>query len=282
MDIVWTLMKWPAIACLTLPGLLVYLGLHIIRRGVIFVDLALAQVATLGTCVCLMLGHDIHDAHTFYWSIAFTLGGAFLFAFTRTRHEHRIPQEALIGVVYVVAAAAAILFLSQTPEGNEELKRTLVGDILTVTSGEILKTLGLFFGIGVVHFVFRKRFLKISFEPEKALADGYSIRWWDFLFYALFGGVVTSFVQIGGVLLVFSYLIVPALCANLLARSLGWMLVTGWVIAILGGAGGLFASYQLDLPAGAAIVCALGLLLLLTFILKTGVTWCRPNRGIRS
>ncbi len=278
MDIVWTLMKWPAIACLVLPGPLVYLGLHIVRRGVIFVDLALAQVATLGTCVCLMLGHDIHDVHTFYWSVAFTLGGAFLFAFTRTRHETRVPQEALIGVVYVVAAAAAILFLSRTPEGNEELKRTLVGDILTVNSGEILKTIGLFAVIAVVHLIFRKRFLQISFQPEQTETLTWSIRWWDFLFYALFGAAVTSFVQIGGVLLVFSYLIVPALCGNLLARSLGWMLATGWAIAVLGGAGGLFASYQLDLPAGAAIVCTLGLLLIVTFVVSLGR---RPGLDIR-
>lgn len=275
MDIVWSLMKWPAIACLVLPGLLVYLGLHIVRRGVIFVDLALAQVATLGTCVCLMLGHDIHDDHTFYWSIAFTLGGAFLFAFTRTHNETRVPQEALIGVVYVVAAAAAILFLSRTPEGNEELKRTLVGDILTVNSKEILQTISLFSGISVIHFIFRKKFLQISFEPESAKVSAWTIRWWDFLFYALFGAVVTSFVQIGGVLLVFSYLIVPALCGNLLARSLSWMLGIGWIIAILGGAGGLFASYQFDVPAGAAIVCTLGALLLVTFIIRL----TRQGRG---
>lgn len=269
MDIAWTIMKWPAIACLTLPGLLVYLGLHIVRRGVIFVDLALAQVATLGTCVCLMLGHDVHDVHAYYWSIAFTLAGAFLFAFTRTRQEHRVPQEALIGVVYVVAAAAAILLLSRTPEGNEELKRTLVGDILTVNSDQIVKTIGLYLGIGVLHFLFRKRFLLISFEPGHISEQSYSVRWWDFLFYALFGAAVTSFVQIGGVLLVFSYLIVPALCGNLLGRSLGTMLAVGWGVASLGGASGLFASYQMDLPAGAAIVCALGLLLVLTFLLRS-------------
>ena len=260
-------MTWPLVVCITLPALLVYLGLHIIHRGVIFVDLALAQVATLGTCFCLMLGHDVHDAHTLYWSIAFTLGGALLFAFTRSEKEHRLPQEAVIGVVYVVAAAAAILLLSRSAEGNEELKKTLVGDILTVKSSEILRTLGLYIVIALTHWVLRKKFMTLTFRPEEARAQGLSIRGWDFIFYALFGAVVTTFVQIGGVLLVFSYLIIPSLCAMLMARSLPRMLACGWGIAVVGGLGGLTASYQLDFPAGAAIVCALAALLVVTAIL---------------
>jgi zinc/manganese transport system permease protein len=257
-----SIMLWPLIACLLLPGILVYYGLHIVRREIIFVDLALAQVAALGICVAVLLKHEPHDWQTYAWSLGFAIVGAGIFTLTRTR-DHRVPQEALIGIVYVVAAAAAILMLSQSAEGNEELKRTLVGDILLVQPGEVLRAFGLYVVIGVVHFLFRRRFLLISFEPERAIAEGVPVRAWDFLFYALFGCVVTSFVRIGGVLMIFSYLIVPAVCANVLAASLRVKLLIGWLTATLASVAGLYASYKWDLPTGAAIVCALGAALVL-------------------
>jgi zinc/manganese transport system permease protein len=173
----------------------------------------------------------------------------------------------LIGIVYVVAAAASIVLLSKgSAEANEEIKRTLIGDVLTVSPTQIGKTFVLFVVIGVVHFVFRKKFLAMSFEPERAVAEGMSIRFWDFWFYVLFGFVVTSFVQIGGVLLVFSYLIVPAVCANFLVEKLGARLLLGWLTATVASVAGLYCSYQFDLPTGAAIVCVLGACLLLTGI----------------
>ena len=256
-------MKWPLIACLLLPGILVYYGLHIIKREVIFVDLALAQVATLGTCVCLYLGHEADDPHNYFWSLGFTLAGALVFTFTRPHKHARVPQEALIGIVYVVAAAAGILLLSKSPHGKEELQKTLVGDLLTVTWPQIWKTTVLYAVIGVVHFIFRRQFIALSFDHDHAVAKGMRVRLWDFLFYALFGLIVTSFVQVGGVLLVFSYLIVPAACGIFLAGSLPSRLVAGWITATLASIGGLYASYQLDVPTGAAIVCVLGVVLVL-------------------
>lgn len=258
-----TVMKWPLIACLLLPGILVYYGLHIIRREVIFVDLALAQVATLGTCACLYLGHEPDDPHNYFWSLGFTLVGALVFTFTRPSKHARVPQEALIGIIYVVAAAAGILLLSKSPHGKEELQRTLVGDLLTVTDREIGKTAALYAVIGLVHFIFRRQFIRLSFDHEHAAASGLSVRFWDFLFYALFGLIVTSFVQVGGVLMVFSYLIVPAAGATYLATSLPVRLAIGWIVATLASVGGLYASFKADVPTGAAIVCALGIALLL-------------------
>ena len=260
-----SIMLWPFIACLLLPGILVYYGLHIVRREIIFVDLALAQVAALGICVAILLKHDAHDWQTYGWSLGFTFVGAAIFTLTRTR-DHRVPQEALIGIVYVVAAAGAILLLSQSAEGNEQLKRTLVGDILLVQPGEVLRAFALYAVIGIFHLLFRRKFLMISFEPERAVAEGVSVRGWDFLFYVLFGFVVTSFVRIGGVLMIFSYLIVPAVCANLLVESLKLKLVVGWLTATTASVVGLYASYKLDLPTGAAIVCALGGALLLVAV----------------
>jgi len=231
-------MLWPTAACLLLPGLLVYLGLHIIKREVIFVDLALAQVATLGTCVAILLHYDPHDWQSYAISVGFTL-----------------------------AAAGGIVLLNNSPHGNEELKQTLVGELLYLQSpGEVLKPFALYVAIAAVHFAFRKQFLAISFEPARAQAEGLSVRGWDFLFYSLFGIVVTTFVHIGGVLLVFSYLIVPAICANFLARKLGAMLAIGWIVATLASTVGLYTSYKFDLPTGAAIVVVLGGFLLLSAI----------------
>ena len=260
-----SIMFWPLIACLLLPGILVYYGLHIVRREIIFVDLALAQVAALGICLSILLKHDAGDWQTYAWSLGFTFVGAAIFTLTRTA-DHRVPQEALIGIVYVVAAATAILMLSKSAEGDEELKRTLVGDILLVQKVEVFRAFGLYAVIGVIHFIFRKKFLCISFEPERAVAEGLSIRGWDFLFYVLFGFVVTSFVHIGGVLMIFSYLIVPAVCASLLGQSLAVRLLIGWLAATLSSIVGLYVSYKSDLPTGASIVCALGGALLLVLV----------------
>jgi zinc/manganese transport system permease protein len=257
-----SLMKWPLIASLILPWLLVYLGLHIVQRGVIFVDLALAQTAAFGTCVSLVLGYDTHDWQSYALSLGFTFVGAALLTFTRTRNQ-RVPQEALIGIVYVVAAAASILALSKSAGGNEELQRSLVGELLVVKPSDVMKTFVLFLAVGAAHWIFRKQFLTISLDPEKAAADGLKVRWWDFLFYMLFGLVVTSFVHIGGVLLVFSYLVVPAVCATYVANSILVRFAVGWVIATLCSIISLFITAKIDFPIGAAIVCVLGTALVL-------------------
>ncbi|MSU57307.1 MAG: metal ABC transporter permease [Pedosphaera sp.] len=265
-----SVMKWPLVACLILPPLLVYFGLHIIRREVIFVDLALAQVATLGACVAILFHFDPHDWQSYAFSIVFTLIGAAIFTLTRMKEHHQVPQEALIGIVYVVAAAGGILLLNNSPHGNEELKQTLVGELLYLqTPEQVLLPFALFVVIGIVHFIFRKKFLAISFEPARAEAEKLSIRGWDFLFYALFGIVVTTFVHIGGVLLVFSYLIIPAVCANFLARKLASLLAIGCAISTLGSVAGIYCSGAFNWPVGAAIVCVLGAVLLGTAIVAS-------------
>jgi zinc/manganese transport system permease protein len=255
-------MIWPLIASLILPWLLVYLGLHIVQRGVIFVDLALAQTAAFGTCVAMLFGYDVHDWQSYAFSLGFTFVGAAVLTFTRSRNQ-RVPQEALIGIVYVVAAAAAILALSKGTGGSEELQRSMVGELLVVPHAEVTKTFALFVVIGAAHFVFRKRFLAISADPERAAASGLNVRWWDFVFYMLFGLVVTSFVHIGGVLLVFSYLVVPAVCATYLVKSFIARFAVGWAIATLASVVSLLITAKVDLPIGAAIVCVLGATLVL-------------------
>src|SRR2546426_1357865 len=210
----------PFLACLILTGIHAYLGVHVVERGVIFVDLALAQIAALGATVAILLGMDPHGRSSYWISLGFTFLGAGIFSVLRMRRV-RIPQEAIIGIAYAVASAAAILAMSKATGETEHLKDMLVGNILAVSAPEVGRTALLYGAIGLFHYFFRKKFLLISIDPRAAEAQGVSIRFWDFLFYASFGFVVTSSVAIAGVLLVFCYLIVPSVGAMLFADRIG-------------------------------------------------------------
>lgn len=249
-------LKWPLLACLLLPWLLVFYGIHIVHRGVIFVDLALAQVAALGTAVALVAGIDPHDWQSFVISLGATFAGSALLSLTGM--QKRVPQESLIGIIYVVAAAAGILVLSHSTAAKEELQRSLVGELLIVGPKEVLTAFGLFAVIGVAHFFLRSKFLALTFARENFK----SAARWDFIFYALFGLVVTTFVHIGGVLLTFSFLIIPAVAGILLKNGFRHQLLAGWAIAIIGSLLSLLATAKYDLPIGATIVCVLALLLI--------------------
>src|SRR5213593_3726810 len=221
LQVVWEVMKWPLAASLLLPPLLVYLGLHVVKREVIFVDLALAQVATLGTCVGLILGYQFNDRITFWLSLGVTFLAAGLFSWSRSSEKRHVPQEAIIGITFVVAAAGVILLLSRVAGGKEELEHLLTGELLNVTKGEVGQRAVLFAVLGAFYGTFHKRFGLISSDPAKAYAEGLYVRLWDFLFYAAFSLVVVSFVRLAGVLLTFAYLIVPAVCGTMLAEQWG-------------------------------------------------------------
>jgi zinc/manganese transport system permease protein len=255
---------WPFVASLILTGIHAYLGVHVVERGVIFVDLALAQIAALGATIAILIGMDPHGQGAYWLSLAFTFIGAAIFAFARTRRGH-IPQEAFIGIAYAVASAAAILAMSKATGETEHLKDMLVGNILAVDRHEVIKTAILYGAIGLFHYIFRHKFLLISTDPAQAEARGMSIRFWDFLFYASFGFVVTSSVAIAGVLLVFCYLIVPSVGAMLFADRVGRRLAIGWTMGTLVSALGVYFSVLMDLPTGAAIVCTFGAVLVVMF-----------------
>lgn len=252
----------PFIASLILTGIHAYLGVHVVERGVVFVDLSLAQIAALGSTVAVLYGFDPHGRGSYLTSLAFTFLGAAVFS-TIKAHKARIPQEAIIGISYAVASAAAILAMSKSAAQTEHLKEMLVGNILTVSWPEVRHTALLYGVIGLFHYVLRKKFLLISIDPDKAEQQGMSIRFWDFLFYASFGFVVTSSVAIAGVLLVFCYLIVPSVGAMLYAERIGPRLAIGWTMGTLVSALGVYLSLKIDLPTGATIVCTFGLALIL-------------------
>jgi zinc/manganese transport system permease protein len=250
------------VASLILTGIHAYLGVHVVERGVIFVDLSLAQIAALGTTVAYLAGYDLHSSVAYLFSLGFTFIGAAIFAMTRVHRKTRIPQEAIIGIVYAVSAAVAILVMSKATQETEHLKEMLVGNILSVTWPELAKTALLYALVGFFHYVFRRRFLAISMNEGEAERQGINVRLWDFLFYMSFGFVVTSSVAIAGVLLVFCFLIVPSVTAMLFAERLGPRLAIGWTMGALVSAAGVFLSFQLDLPTGATIVATFGAALL--------------------
>ncbi len=255
----------PFVASLILTGIHAYLGVHVVERGVIFVDLALAQFAALGATIGILVGLDPHAGGSYWISLAFTFLGAAIFSLARMRRT-RIPQEAFIGIAYAVASAAAILAMSKATGETEHLKDMLVGNILAVSWPEVTKTALLYGAVGLFHFIFRKNFLLISMDHKAAEAKGLSIRLWDFLFYASFGFVVTSSVAIAGVLLVFCYLIVPSVGAMLFADRIGRRLAIGWTMGTLVSALGCYLSVAWDFPTGATIVCTFGGVLVLMFL----------------
>jgi zinc/manganese transport system permease protein len=255
----------PFAASLILTGIHAYLGVHVVERGVIFVDLSLAQIAALGATVAVLLpfsGGDPHHAGVYWVSLAFTFIGAALFSLLHSQRA-RIPQEAIIGICYAVASAASIVAMSTSASQAEHLQHMLVGNILAVSWDEVLKTAVLYGVIGAFHYVFRHRFLAISIDRDRAAADGLPVRAWDFLFYASFGLVVTSSVAIAGVLLVFCYLIVPSVAAMLYADRIGPRLAIGWTMGTVVSALGIYLSLAFDLPTGATIVCTFGVVLIL-------------------
>ena len=253
-----SLMWVPFLMCLVLTGIHAYLGIHVLAREVVFVDIALAQIAALGATTAFVFGWELETWESYAFGLGFTILGALVLALSRTRERH-VSQEAIIGVVYAVASAAAVLVADRTPHGMEHLRGMLVGSILSVGGVEVVKVALLYTAIGALHWLCRRPFFLISTNPDRAFQEGLAVRGWDFLFYASFGVVVTSSVRIAGVLLVFSYLIVPALAGIVLGGSLAARLLIGWSFGVIVSVIAMVGSAALDLPTGATVVCAFGL-----------------------
>ena len=263
------LMLPPFIACIILVAMLSYLGLHVIAREVIFVDLSLAQMAALGSLTALLFQVPPESSLTYVFALGATALGAFLFALTRTAGNWgRVSQEAFIGIVYVVASAAAVLVANRVPGGGEAVERTLVGSLLWVTWDTNLQLAIAYAALGIFQYALRRRFLTISFHPGQAAALGWKIRLWDFLFYLAFGVAITLAVPIAGVLMVFSFLVVPAVIANLFTADTRQLTIISWSSGALASILGLWLSYTRDLPTGPLIVCMYGVLLIGAVVLR--------------
>ncbi|MFH1467974.1 MAG: iron chelate uptake ABC transporter family permease subunit [Pseudomonadota bacterium] len=257
----WTIMSAPFVECLILVGLHSYLGLHVLRRHVIFVDLSLAQIAALGTTVGIVFGiYDTESPASFLFALSFTVLGAAIFALSRFR-DGRIPQEAFIGLVYAITAAVAVLVVEKT-KGVEELVNIMHGRLLWVRWGEVGLAAVAYAILGAIHFVFRKQFLFISDHPDQAYAQGMNVRAWDFFFYVTFGFTISISVKVAGVLLVFVFLVAPAIIALLLSRNIRTQLFIGWATGFLVTVVGMSLSWWADMPTGPMVVAFYGVVLL--------------------
>jgi zinc/manganese transport system permease protein len=260
-ELTWMLL--PIIACLLAVGALGWFGLHVLERGVIFVDLALAQIAALGATTAVFLGYEADAPMAMALSLLFTAGGALGFT-TLRRFEDRVPQEALIGISYAVSAALGILLieLAADPHGAEKIQHLLVGNIVWVQPAEIITAAAAILGVGLLHVVFRKPLLMLSLHPEQARAAGMRIAVWDLLFYLSLGVVLTAIVNIVGVLLVFSFLVIPAVIGRLLVDGSVRRLLVGWGVGAAASILGVAVSYEHS--TGPIVVSLLGAALLIT------------------
>jgi len=256
-----------------------YLGLHVIQRGVVFVDLALAQIAALGSTVAFLMGAAHGSVEAYVFSLGFTLFGAVIFSLTRV-NDSPVPQEALIGITFVIASAAVILLSSFSAEGTEHVRETMTGALIWVTWPTVLKMSAAFAGIGLFHFLFRRTMLAITFAPHRVRR----LKTWDFVFYATFGVIITSSVQVAGVLMVFSALVIPAVVAFLYTRSFQKALLIAWSAGTVAIVIGLGLSFTLDITTGPVLVVSFGAVLVvaLAFRRRFGITVTDPNdRGLR-
>jgi len=258
---------WPFLGLLCIAGIHVYLGYHVVEREVIFVDLSLAQMAVMGAAIASLWGWEPHDPGTYFFALGFTVVGAATFSLTRSERG-RVPQEAIIGIVYAVAAAATVLILNNSAHGAEHIRDVLVGQLLAVEPKDVLRLAALYAVLGVLHFLWRKKLLLISHDSAAAKAAGIHVKFWDFVFYVTFGLTVTASVELGGVLVVFSYLIVPSVIAVLFAEHVGTRLAIGWTAAALASALGMLTSVWLSAPPGASVVCVFGALLVLAAMIR--------------
>lgn len=258
----------PFVACMILVAVHSYLGLHVIAREVIFVDLSLAQMAALGTTTGLLFGVAGSSPTAQLFALGAVVIGAAIFAATRTSNHGRVPQEAIIGIVFVMASAAAILMANRVPSGGEAIKEILEGTVLWVTWPTIVKLAVAYIILGAYFLVMRRRFETISFEPGSAETTGWSMRWWDFWFYLGFGLVITFSVPLAGVPLVFSFLVVPAVTAFMFTSRPAPLTIIAWTTGAVASTGGLALSYWNDWPTGPVIVCTFGLVLLGAVVVK--------------
>jgi zinc/manganese transport system permease protein len=269
-----SLLWLPFVVSIVLVAIHTYLGLQVLARNVVFVDLALAQIAALGATVAFMIGHPVGSAGSYAYSAAFTLAAAVVLASTRG-WSGRVPQEALIGVIYVVAAAAAFLLVEKAPQGTEHIKQVLTGNILTTGAADVAWVVPLYIVIGTALWAARARLARPGMGPSGWL--------WDFFFYACFGVVVTSSVALAGVLLVFSFLIIPAAIGMLYADGRRQLFI-GWTVGVIASIAGLTASYVWDLPTGSTMVCTFGAALAIAGIvrpLRSRDRWVATARGAR-
>jgi zinc/manganese transport system permease protein len=248
----------PITACVILAGILSYFGNHILTRGIIFIDIALAQIAALGSMIGLLLGYAEASTSVALISLIFTLIIVAIFALTKFQKQV-IPQEAIIGIIYGLGLGIAMLLAEKIPGGSNYITKTITGNILWVTWNDIFRCSIVFLAIAIIHIFLRRQFIKISESKENLPYSINKVRIYELIFYLTFGIVVVRCVPIGGIFLIFVLLIAPTAIATLFTRRWAFRFLWSWFIGIIGSIIGIYVSYEIDISNGPAIVCLLGI-----------------------
>lgn len=264
----FTFMSAPAAGCIILSIIFTYFGCHVLKREIVFVDLSMAQLAALGATVAFIMEIELDTPESLAISILFVLVGGAFFTWTRS-FTHRVPQEAVIGIVYIVAASAALLLSSFSVHGDEHLKTMLNGSILWITWKEVIRQLSVSVIVAVLLGTYHKKIEEQSLSYRSLGTTRISSFWkWDFLFYVLLGMVIVFFIKTAGIFTIFTFLIIPATCAALFVDQLFKQFVVGSILAIAVSLIGLTLSFYLDLPTGATLVCSFGATFFIALILS--------------
>ena len=259
----------PFIGCLFIVLINVYFGIHVIKREIIFIDIALASIAALGSVVGMVLFHSTHAEHSHeshgILPYLFSLGFISIASYAFTMLKHRkisIPLEAIIGIAYAVATTLTVIILDKGAGGDVHVHDMLIGSVLWISWSQVIRIGTIVILVGTFHFIFRKKFLRLTECFQDAYREMKRPKSWDFLFYFSFGIVVVEAVNIAGILTVFAFLILPSSLAVIVSHSWASKLRTGWVAGISASFIGLVLSIKLDVPSAPVIIVLLGLFLL--------------------
>lgn len=256
----------PFVACMVLVGIHAYLGIHVIEREIIFIDIALAQIAAVGATMAHIFWQAEENSLLVYlFSLGFTILAALFFTEVKKR-VRQISQEAVIGVSYAIAAASALFIFSLAAGSDVHMEHMLTGSILWAKWNYILLCAGVYAVVGLFHYIFRNKFLMVTLDYETAVKEGMKVGLWDFLFYLSVGIVVTLAVSIAGVLVVFALLVIPAVISAMYTTKWVKRLWIAYGISIVASILGLAFSHLLNFSIGPAVVMFLGLALIFSAI----------------
>jgi ABC-type Mn2+/Zn2+ transport system permease subunit len=254
-------MQTALLASLIVGAVCAYLGVYVVLRRIVFVGAALAQVSSAGVGLALLTGQNPSIL-----SILLTLGG--VAAFSAKSKDRRTTQESYIGIGYAVASALAVLFVAKSAQGEAHMLDVLSGNILTVTRAQVWLMAAVGAAAVALHTLFHKQFLFSAFDPETAQSSGIKSGWWDLFFFLLLGVTISLGIKLAGTLLVFAFLVLPAVTALLLSQRLGRIQTIAIGTASIATLGGLYASVRLDLPSGPTIVAFSFALLAVAWIIS--------------
>ncbi|HEX9759230.1 MAG TPA: metal ABC transporter permease [Nitrospiria bacterium] len=264
-------MRQAIFASSILTFMLAYLGIHVVKRRIVFVDLAIAQLSAVGVAFAMLF-----DFNPLVFSLVFTLVGAGLLSIPE--YEKRIPQEAIMGIIYAVASAIAVLLIANIPHGEADILNLFFGNILGVTTQQLFVLLVVFGFVTFIHILFSKKFIQITETSTVDPSNKSHKRFWNLIFYLTLALVIAVAIRTAGVLLVFSTLVIPAVTALLFFQRFSHLVLTALGIGLIATWTGFISSFQFDLPTGPTIVTALGGWLFFASLVKTSIKFFKKKK----